>query len=185
VGFLLAVTSKRIALDGTKIRKGDLIVGLPSNGLHTNGYSLARKVLLGRGGFNTTDRPPGWREPLGRVLLRPHLNYLDQVYPLIESRLLSGIAHITGGGIAGNLARILPKSCDARLQCSLWRVPAVFQLIAERGPVESAEMFRVFNMGLGMLLVTPHAALPKVLRQTRSSRVVGEIVEGTGRVTIK
>jgi phosphoribosylformylglycinamidine cyclo-ligase len=185
VGFILGVTSKHKTLDGSKIRKGDLIVGLPSNGLHTNGYSLARKALLGRGRFKVTDRPHGWREPLGRALLRPHTNYFDQVYPLIERGSLTGIAHITGGGIAGNLARVLPQGCGAKLRRSLWRVPRIFDLIAECGPVAEDEMFRVFNMGLGMLLIAPHSALPEVLGCTRSSRVVGEIIAGDREVVFE
>jgi len=185
VGFILGVAEKRTVLDGSRIRKGDLIVGLPSNGLHTNGYSLARKALLARSRFKVTDRPPGWRTPLGRALLKPHTNYFDQVYPLVEKGLLKGIAHITGGGIAGNLCRILPPGCAAVLRKPLWRVPKIFELIAERGPVEADEMYRVFNMGLGMLLVVPHSALPEVLRCTRSSRVVGEITGGDGEVVLE
>jgi phosphoribosylformylglycinamidine cyclo-ligase len=185
VGFIIGVAEKRKVLDGSRIREGDLIVGLPSSGLHTNGYSLARRALLGRGRFEVTDRPPGWRIPLGRALLRPHTNYFDQVYPLIEKGSLNGIAHITGGGIAGNLCRILPEGCAAVLRKSLWRVPRVFGLIAERGPVDPDEMYRVFNMGLGMLLVVPHSALPEVLRCTRSSRVVGEITCGDGEVVLE
>jgi len=185
VGFIIGVAERRKVLDGSRIRKGDLIVGLPSSGLHTNGYSLARKSLLGRGRFKITDRPPGWRAPLGRALLASHTNYFDQVYPLVESGLLRGIAHITGGGIAGNLCRILPPGCAAVLRKSLWRVPKIFDLIAERGPVEAEEMYRVFNMGLGMLLVVPHSALPEVLRRTRSSRVVGEIRGGDGEVVLE
>jgi phosphoribosylformylglycinamidine cyclo-ligase len=185
VGFILGVSTKRLALDGSRIAPGDLIVGLPSNGLHTNGYSLARKALLGRRRFKLGDRPTGWREPLGRALLRPHTNYLDQVYPLIAKRRLTGIAHITGGGIAGNLVRILPEGCSATLRKSLWKVPRIFELIAERGPVAEEEMFRVFNMGLGMLLVVPHSFLPEVLKATRSSRIVGEITRGDGEVIIE
>jgi phosphoribosylformylglycinamidine cyclo-ligase len=185
VGFILGIAERRRVLDGSRIRKGDLIVGLPSNGLHTNGYSLARKSLLGRGRFKVTGRPPGWRVTLGRALLRPHTNYFGQVFPLVEEGLLKGLAHITGGGIAGNLCRILPPGCAAVLKKSLWRVPKVLDLIAERGPVDPDEMYRVFNMGLGMLLVASHSALPEVLRHTRSSRVVGEIMGGDGEVVFE
>jgi phosphoribosylformylglycinamidine cyclo-ligase len=185
VGFILGVASKRNAVDGSGIRKGDLIVGLPSNGLHTNGYSLARKVLLRSKRLDLKKRPPGWRQSLGRALLKPHTNYFDQVYPLVERRLVSGIAHVTGGGIPGNLERILPGDCGARLRKRLWPVPRIFDLIAQTGPVDEEEMFRVFNMGLGMLVVTPHKHLPEVLRHARASRVVGEIVRGGGEVVIE
>jgi phosphoribosylformylglycinamidine cyclo-ligase len=185
VGFVIGLASKRNLLDGSKIKKGDLVVGLPSNGLHTNGFSLARRVLFEKRHMRP-DRPPrGWRQPLGKVLLKPHTNYLDAVYPLIEKRLLSGVAHITGGGIAGNLTRILPRGCGALLKKSLWRVPEIFSLIARSGPVEEDEMYRVFNMGLGMLLVVSNSNLPQVMRMTRSTRVVGEIVRGGGEVVIE
>jgi phosphoribosylformylglycinamidine cyclo-ligase len=183
-GFIIGLTSRSSLLDGSRTRKGDLLVGLPSNGLHTNGYSLARKVLLRKCRMDLKKPPKGWREPLGRVLLKSHTNYFNQVYPLVERHLVSGIAHITGGGIAGNLERILRPGLNGTLRKSLWRVPKIFRLIAEGGPVEDREMFRVFNMGLGMLLVVPHQSLPEVLREAHGSRVVGEITEGEGKVIV-
>ncbi len=185
VGCILGLASSGKALDGSRIKHGDLLVGLPSNGLHTNGYSLAREVLLKRGRLDLKARPKGWKRTLGRALLLPHTNYFQQVYPLIEMKALSGIAHITGGGIAGNLSRILPDGCSARLRQGLWRVPPIFNLIRETGPVEAEEMLRVFNMGLGMILVTPHKYLPQVLKHTPASRVVGEIYGGDGDVVIE
>lgn len=185
VGFIIGLATKRNVLDGSRIRKGDLIVGMPSNGLHTNGFSLARHVLFEKCRMRPGDKPRGWRQPLGKMLLKPHTNYLDQVYPLVEKRFVSGIAHITGGGIAGNLARVLPAGCGALIRRSLWRVPKIFELIAASGPVDEDEMFKVFNMGLGMLLVVPHSNLPEVIKQTRSTVVVGEIVEGSGEVVIE
>jgi phosphoribosylformylglycinamidine cyclo-ligase len=178
------VERSRGLVDGRAIRKGDLVVGLPSNGLHTNGYSLARMVLLEKAGLRLDRKPPGWRQPLGEVLLEPHTNYFRDVYPLVETHSLTGIAHVTGGGIAGNLKRILPANVDAVLNGSMWKVPEVFRLIAEKGPVSKEEMFNVFNMGLGMLLVVPHANLPEVMKRAKGSRVVGEIVEGRGGVSI-
>lgn len=185
VGCIFGLASPGKTLDGSRIRKGDLLVGLPSNGLHTNGYSLARRVLLKRGRPDLEARPKGWKRTLGRALLLPHTNYFKQVYPLVEMKYLSGIAHITGGGIAGNLSRILPDGCCAILRSALWRVPPIFNLIRDAGPVEDEEMLRVFNMGLGMILVTPHKYLPQVLKHTRASRVVGEIDDGDGDVVIE
>lgn len=183
-GFVIGLASKSHILDGSRIKRGDLVVGLPSNGLHTNGYSLARRVLVERRRLDLKRAPRGWREPLGRVLLRPHMSYFAEVYPLVERRLLSGIAHITGGGIAGNLERILPANVGAVVKKAMWHVPEIFKLLARSGPVEEAEMFRVFNMGLGMLLVVPHRNLPMVLSEVHGSRVVGEIVDGHGKVSI-
>jgi phosphoribosylformylglycinamidine cyclo-ligase len=185
VGCILGLASPGKTLDGSRIRKGDLLVGLPSNGLHTNGYSLARKVLIERGRLDLKARPSGWRRTLGRALLMPHTNYFKQVHPLVEMKCLSGIAHITGGGIPGNLNRILPDGLSARLRRALWKVPPIFNLISDTGPVEDKEMLRVFNMGLGMILVTPRKYLPRVLKHTRASRVVGEIDDGNGEVVIE
>jgi phosphoribosylformylglycinamidine cyclo-ligase len=185
VGCIIGVARKRCMLDGSRIRKGDLIIGLPSNGLHTNGYSLAREVLLERRRMNLGARPAGLRTSLGKTLLKPHANYFDEVYPLVEKRLLRGIAHITGGGIPGNLCRILPPKCGARLRSGLWRVPPIFKLIGEQGPVRRDEMFRVFNMGLGMLLVAARADIPEIMKRTKSAKIVGEVVEGDGAVVIE
>lgn len=183
-GFMIGLTSSARLLDGSKIRVGDLVVGLPSNGLHTNGYSLARKVLLERCRMNPRVAPRGWREPLGKALLKPHTNYFEIVWPLVGAGLVSGLAHITGGGIAGNLQRILPAGVDAIVRKGLWPVPRIFKLIAESGPVAEEEMFRVFNMGLGMLLVVPHRRLPQVMKQAEGARVVGEMVKGEGTVIV-
>jgi len=185
VGCIIGVARKRCLLDGSRIRKGDLIIGLPSNGLHTNGYSLAREVLIKRRRMKLGARPAGLRTSLGKALLKPHTNYFEEVYPLVEKRLLKGIAHITGGGIPGNLCRILPPGCGARLRSALWRVPPVFRLIGEKGPVEQSEMFRVFNMGLGMLLVATQANIPEIMKRTESAKIVGEVVESDGEVVIE
>lgn len=183
-GCIIGLASRRDLLDGSRIRRGDYVVGLPSNGLHTNGYSLARKVLLERCGMKLNRSPKGWRRTLGSALLAPHTNYFSSVYPLVEQHLVSGIAHVTGGGIAGNLERILPGTVGAVIKKSMWKVPKIFILIAESGPVSEDEMLRVFNMGLGMLLVVQHRNLPEVMKRARGSMVVGEIVGGEGRAVV-
>jgi phosphoribosylformylglycinamidine cyclo-ligase len=185
VGCIMGFARKRDLLDGSRIKKGDLIIGLPSNGLHTNGYSLAREVLLRRRRMKLGARPAGLRTSLGKALLKPHTSYFHEVYPLVEKRIVKGIAHITGGGIPGNLCRILPSGCGARLKSGLWRVPPIFELIQAKGPVKRDEMFRVFNMGLGMLLVATQARVPDILKRTASARIVGEVVEGDGAVVIE
>ncbi len=185
VGFIIGLSSKKFIIDGSKIGVGDLLVALPSNGLHTNGYSLARKVLLEDNQYALDFKPLGWKRTLGDELLRPHRNYFKEVYPLIKQGLVTGIAHITGGGIAGNLSRILPEDCDAVVVKSMWSVPSIFRLIAQAGKVEEEEMFRVFNMGIGMLLVVPHKNLPRVMTSLKSAFVVGEIVRGHGKVRLQ
>jgi phosphoribosylformylglycinamidine cyclo-ligase len=185
VGCIIGVVRKGHLLDGSRIRRGDLILGLPSNGLHTNGYSLAREILLKRHRLKAGSRPRGLRMTLGRALLKPHTSYFNEVFPLVEMRLLKGIAHITGGGIPGNLSRILPAGCGARLRGGLWRVPPIFNLIAEKGPVRDDEMFRVFNMGLGMLLIASRPDLPRIMKSAASAVVVGEVVKGRRDVVIE
>jgi phosphoribosylformylglycinamidine cyclo-ligase len=185
VGFIIGLAESGKVVDGSRISRGDVLVGLPSNGLHTNGYSLARHVLLDKCGMKVTDRPRGWRQDLGTALLKPHRSYFESVYPLVKQGVVTGIAHITGGGIAGNLSRILPPGTGARLKRSTWKVPRVFELIAEAGGVEEEEMYRVFNMGLGMILAVPHDGIPAVLDRTPRSRIVGEIVSGEGEVEIE
>ncbi|MGQ9603717.1 MAG: phosphoribosylformylglycinamidine cyclo-ligase [bacterium] len=185
VGFVIGLASRKLLIDGSKIKAGDLIVALPSNGLHTNGYSLARKVLLEDNRYGLDFKPSGWKRTLKEELLLQHRNYFNQVYPLIEQGLLTGIAHITGGGIAGNLRRILPRDCDAIVVKSTWTIPPIFKLIAQAGEVEDEEMFRVFNMGIGMLLVVPHKNLPKVVTSVKSAFIAGEIVRGHGSVRIQ
>lgn len=184
VGFMIGETSRSRLIDGSKISSGDIIIGLPSNGLHTNGYSLARKVLLDRYHMELDKPPEGWKEPLSRALLRPHKSYFAEVYPLVRNRLISGIAHITGGGIAANLGRILPGDCDAVVVKGLWHIPKIFDLIQACG-VREEEMFRVFNMGLGMLLIVPNKNLPRVMTSLSSARIVGEVVKGRGQVSFQ
>ena len=185
VGFIIGVCEDGRLLDGSRIKEGDLIVGIPSNGLHTNGYSLARKVLLDSRKFNFEHIPPGWRTSIGRALLKPHINYFNDVYPLHTRRLLKGIAHITGGGIAGNLKRILPPGVDAHIRKGLWKIPPIFDLIAEQGPVEESEMYKVFNMGIGMILITSPKNLSQVMKALNKGIVIGEIVKGSGEVIMQ
>lgn len=185
VGFIIGLAKPNQIIDGSKIKVGDLLVALPSNGLHTNGYSLARKVLFEKAHYTLEFKPSGWKKTLADELLLQHRNYFNEVYPLVERNLLTGIVHVTGGGIPGNLRRILPKGCDAIVVKSMWDIPPIFRLIAQAGPVDEQEMFMVFNMGIGMLLVLPHKNLPKVMTSLKSAFVVGEITRGHGRVRIE
>jgi len=156
-GTIVGVVDRASVIDGSGIRPGDLIIGLPSSGLHTNGYSLARKVLFEVAGLSPDDVHPFTGDMnVGRWLLKVHRSYLNAVKPLLGSGHLHGIAHITGGGIPGNLSRILPEGCGAEIRES-WHVPPIFRLIQELGGIGSREMRRAFNMGAGMLLICPEA----------------------------
>jgi phosphoribosylformylglycinamidine cyclo-ligase len=169
-------------IDGSRIRPGDVILGLPSLGLHTNGYSLARKVLLEQGKMSLVKTPAGFKLPLGEVLLAPHRCYWSSVKPLLDRGWLKGLVHITGGGITDNTPRILPKGVCAEVRLGSWPVLPIFDLIAKRGNVPHDDMLRTFNMGLGMLLIVSPRDLPKVTSALKKLREkvwnIGRIIPG-------
>jgi phosphoribosylformylglycinamidine cyclo-ligase len=151
-GFIVGVVDRAQIIDGSSIAPGDVLVGLPSAGLHTNGYSLARRVLFDQAGYGADTHLPALAGTVGDALLRPHRSYLDVITPLIKANLVKGLAHITGGGITENLPRILPEGCAADVTLGSWTIPPLFSLIRERGGIEMEEMFRAFNMGVGMIV---------------------------------
>ena len=172
VGFIVGLVDRGALLDGSKVRPGDLLLGLPSSGLHTNGYSLARHVFLDRLGLGMDDRIPGLedRRKLGKVLLEPHLSYLPALRPLLGHPALRAMAHITGGGLTDNLPRILPAETEAFIRVGSWQIPELFQALQEHGEVDTEEMFRVFNMGIGMVLVVDPAGVGEVLEILASEK---------------
>ena len=153
VGFIVGLADRTRVLDGSRVGPRDLLIGLPSAGLHTNGYSLARRVLLERMGLDLGDRLPGCRHTVGQELLKPHLSYLEVLRPLLAHPALHALVHITGGGLTDNIPRILPAGHHVRIRVGSWEVPDVFSLLQQHGEVSQEEMFRVFNMGIGMVLV--------------------------------
>jgi phosphoribosylformylglycinamidine cyclo-ligase len=183
VGFIVGLVDRPKVLDGSRVRAGDVLVGLPSSGLHTNGYSLARRVLFDQAGLKVEDKAPWARkETVGEILLEPHLSYLKPIRPLLGNPALHGMAHITGGGISDNLPRILPDGTHALIRVGSWPLPELFHFLQEKGEVESEEMFRVFNMGIGMILAVDPAGLAEVLALLRSvgqkSFVIGTLQPG-------
>ena len=181
-GCIVGVVDRARMIDGSRIKPGDVILGLPSNGLHTNGYSLARKIFFEQLRLKPSARIPGLRLSLGEELLRTHRNY-QPLLAKVPGGKLKGLAHITGGGLIDNLPRILPDDCDAVVETGSWRVPPIFQIMEERGSVERREMYQVFNMGIGMVaIVSPNdaAAIGKQLR----ARVIGRIEQGHGVVQL-
>ena len=173
-------------IDGGHIAPEDVILGLPSAGLHTNGYSLARKVLLEQEGLKLTDQMPELGRTLGAELLAPHRCYWRVLQPLLAKRWIKGVVHITGGGITDNTPRILPARCQAEVRLGSWPVLPIFDLIARRGQVPREDMLRTFNMGLGLLLVVASRDLARIstaLKQRREKFcVVGRIVRGPASV---
>lgn len=169
-------------LDGSGIRPGDVLVGLPSLGLHTNGYSLARRVLLERAGMKLTRRVPELGRTLGDELLAPHRCYGPLLHPLLEKGLLKGLVHVTGGGLTDNTPRVLPRNCRAQIRLGAWPVPPIFDLIARLGRVPLDDMLRTFNLGIGMVLVVATRDLRRVTatldKQREKYWMLGRIIRG-------
>jgi phosphoribosylformylglycinamidine cyclo-ligase len=171
VGFIVGVVERDRMLGSHRVRAGDRLVGLPSAGLHTNGYSLARRILFERMGLGVDDPLPvsdGPRVTVGEALLAPHLSYLAPIAGLLDHPALHALAHVTGGGLTDNLPRSLPSGARARVDLGSWRVPPLFRLLAERGGVEAEEMRRVFNMGVGMVLLVGAEGHEEVLQRLRA-----------------
>jgi len=156
-GFCVGVVERSALVTGAAISPGDAVIGIASSGLHSNGYSLARRVLLREGDAALSSRPPGLDGTLGEELLRPTLIYAPALVRLLASVPVHGLAHVTGGGIPENLARILPEGVQVPVDPAAWPRPPIFDLIAAHGPVEEPEMYATFNMGVGMIAVVPSA----------------------------
>ena len=180
-GFIIGVVEKEKIIRGITIKAGDAVIGLPSSGLHTNGYSLVRKVFKA-GDFKKHFSELG--RTLGEELLEPHRCYYHQLKPLLPQ--IKGMAHITGGGLVDNIPRVLPEGLGVRLNKKSWTVPPVFQLIQDRGNVDEAEMYRVFNMGIGMAVVCAPDNVSGLIGKLPESKVIGEVVkqEGSDRVLV-
>jgi len=181
-GFIVGVVERRRILDAGRLAAGDVVIGLPSSGLHTNGYSLARKVLFERAGLKVTSRVKGLPLPLGLELLRPHRSYLRAVMPVIAD--VKAIAHITGGGFYDNIQRLLPSGTSCLIRRDAWHPPAIFRHIMRLGSVPEPEMFRVFNMGVGMVLLVAPDRRDAPLGKLRGARVIGKLVRGTFGVAV-
>jgi phosphoribosylformylglycinamidine cyclo-ligase len=176
-GFIVGAVEQNQMLTGKAIRAGDVLLGLPSNGLHTNGYSLARKLLFEVGKCEFDDK-------LADALLQVHRSYLKPMRELIDARVLKGAAHITGGGITDNTPRILPKGLTARIDVSAWKIPAIFEKLREIGNIDVADYRRTFNLGIGMILVVSKRNLGKareILADLREAFYeIGTVVESKG-----
>jgi phosphoribosylformylglycinamidine cyclo-ligase len=177
-GCIVGVVDRAAMIDGSRIRPGDIVLGMPSNGLHTNGYSLARKILFGKMRLKPTAKVPGLKISLGEELLRTHKNYQPSLTKLPIDQI-HGLAHITGGGLVDNLPRVLPKTCDAVIETGSWNVPAIFQILEENGRVDREEMYQVFNMGIGMAVIVA-AENARAISRTLKAKTIGRIEDGSG-----
>ena len=188
-GFAVGVVERKRLIDGANIEPGDLVIALASSGLHSNGYGLARRVLLERAGYQLTDRPAELEGlSVGEELLRPTRIYAKGVLKVLGGykvkRIVKAMANITGGGLPGNLPRVLPDGLTVRIKRDSWYVPPVFKLIAAKGPVDSLEMMRVFNMGIGfVMIVAPsfaNAIMNRLRRMGERCWVLGKVRKGGG-----
>ncbi|HEX4632174.1 MAG TPA: phosphoribosylformylglycinamidine cyclo-ligase [Chthoniobacterales bacterium] len=181
-GCIVGVVDRARMIDGSGIRQGDVVLGLPSNGLHTNGYSLARNILFQRLKLKPSSRLPGLKRSLGEELLRIHPNYQPRLARL-PTGMIRGLAHITGGGLIDNLPRVLPENCDALIETESWRVPEIFEFLKREGKVDPLEMYQVFNMGIGMVAIVSANESQKAARLLKA-KAIGRIVRGSGKTRI-
>jgi phosphoribosylformylglycinamidine cyclo-ligase len=181
-GCIVGLVDRQKMFDGSRIVPSDVLIGLPSNGLHTNGYSLARKILLNKMRLDLLQKVDGIVRPLGDELLRIHRNYQPLLASIPHGRL-KGAAHITGGGLVDNLPRILPATCDALIETTAWSVPPIFRVIQRGGDISIEEMYEVFNMGIGMVLIVSKIHVPEVLSLSKG-KVIGQVTPGSGKVLL-
>ena len=181
-GCIVGVVDRSAMIDGSRIRHGDVVLGLPSNGLHTNGYSLARKILFQRLKLRPGSRVPGLKHSLGEELLRIHSNYQPRLSKL-PAGMIRGLAHITGGGLIDNLPRVLPRNCDAVIETSAWHVPTIFEFLQREGKIDRLEMYQVFNMGIGMVAIVSANDCQKAAGMLKA-KLIGRIVKGSGKTRL-
>ncbi len=185
-GFAVGVVDKPKMIDGSKVSVGDAVIGMASSGLHSNGFSLARKVFFESAGLGFSDRLDGLSGSLGEVLITPTRIYVKPVLSLIEKVEVRALAHITGGGLTENLPRVLPKGTSVRLEPGAWPVLPVFEKLKEKGQIPEDEMYRTFNMGIGMCAVVSQSQVQEALELLADTGdqawVIGEVVEGDGQV---
>jgi len=182
VGCIVGVVDRTRIIDGSKIKPGDVVLGLASSGLHTNGYSLARKILFEKMRLEPGSCLPGSTITVGKELLRVHQNY-QPLLARVPSGMIKGLAHITGGGLIDNLPRILPSNCDAVIETKSWTVPRMFQILQQNGNVDVREMYQVFNMGIGMVTVVAEQNARRVMA-TLKAKPIGRIERGSGKTRL-
>jgi len=189
VGVITGVVEKEKIITGENIKPGDVVLGLPSNGLHTNGYSFARKLFFEIGGYDVNDTIPELEKSVGLTLLEPHINYTNHVFAVLDAGInVRGIAHITGGGLVENIPRILPDGCGVDIKKGSWPILPVFDVMQSLGNVDEDEMYRAFNMGIGMVfIVSPNNvnSAKNVLKDLTEVYEIGSVVSGESKVVLK
>ena len=189
VGIITGVVEKEKIITGENIKAGDVVLGLPSSGLHTNGYSFARKLFFDIGGYDVNDTIPELEKSVGLTLLEPHINFTNHIFSVLDDGIdLKGIAHITGGGLVENIPRILPDGCGVELQKGSWPGLPVFDVMQSIGDVEESEMLRAFNMGIGMVFIVTPTEVPSVkdaLKNLTEVYEIGVVTWGEKKVNLK
>lgn len=187
-GCIVGIVDKEKIIDGSKVQHGDVVVGIASSGLHTNGYSLARKVLFEDCGYTVDQYVPEIGAVLGDVLLAPHKCYLKPVSAIMDEFDVHAIAHLTGGGFYSNIPRVLPMDCQVTVERRSWGVPPIFNLLQEKGGMDDIEMHRTFNMGVGMVLIVPKSkgldVAEKLKELGETAWIIGEVYKGSREVTV-
>ena len=188
VGIITGIVEKNKIISGEKIKSGDKVLALPSSGLHTNGYSLARKLIFEIEKLSINDTPKGMDQSIGEILLEPHTNYTNQIQSILDNDILpSGIAHITGGGLLENIPRILPKDLNVFINKGSWPILPIFNLLQSIGNISEQEMYRVFNMGVGMVLIMDDVQAKEVtnlLMNRTKIYEIGYIMDGENKVLL-
>lgn len=188
VGCIVGVVDRGKVIDGSKVRHGDVVIGVASSGLHTNGYSLVRKVLFEDNDYKVDQYVPEIGAVLGEVLLTPHRSYLKAVSAVLEQYEVHAMAHLTGGGFYGNIPRVLPADCQVTVERRLWAVPPIFQFIQEKGNIDTVEMYRTFNMGIGLVMIVPKEHGLDVVnflsQEGETAWIIGEVHKGAREVTV-
>ncbi|MCH7763542.1 MAG: phosphoribosylformylglycinamidine cyclo-ligase [Candidatus Marinimicrobia bacterium] len=189
VGVITGIVEKDKIITGESIQPGDVVLGLPSSGLHTNGYSFARKLFFDIGGYNVNDTIPELEKSVGLTLLEPHINYTNHVFSVLDKGIdIKGIAHITGGGLVENIPRVLPDGCGVEIQKGTWPILPVFDVMQSIGDVEEDEMFRAFNMGIGMVFIVDQSnvnAVKDALKELTDVYEIGFVINGEKNVILK
>ncbi len=185
-GFIVGIVDRKKVINGSAIKAGDFVLGLPSSGLHTNGYSLARRILFEQAKLKTNSSIRELGDTVGKILLEPHQSYLKVLRGLVDRGVIKGLAHITGGGFTENIPRILPRNCQAQINVGTWPVPPIFDVLKRFGNLEFNEMYRTFNMGIGMVIVMEESKVSTAVSHFQKVKekfyVIGKIIRGDKKV---
>lgn len=183
-GFIVGVVDREKIIDGQTIEPGDVVLGLPSVGLHTNGYSLARKLCFETAGYTADTHLDELGETIGAALLKSHVSYLHDLESSLDTGIVKGLAHITGGGLLENIPRILPEGTSVEIKKGSWPVLPIFELMQKIGNIEEPEMFRTFNMGIGMVIICAAQHASQIKNATGSGYEIGRVINGSKLVSL-